>query len=178
MPQQQLLRLIKLVFLVGMLGLVGYVDWATGFEISIFPLYALPIAFAVWCFGGWGGTATAVGSVFAWYWADVASGHVYTKPWIIYVNGGSRLVFFLFVAVTVSYMVNTVRRTRAMLQAFTGTLTVCTECQNVRDHDGYWWDFSGYLREYGDAVILPKLCPDCARKTYAVDNAPSMPIHQ
>lgn len=175
--QQQILRIFKLSFLLGMLGLVGYIDQATGFEISVFPLYALPIGFAAWYFSGWTGVATAIGSCFVWYWADVLSGHVYTEPWVIYVNGGSRLVFFLFVALTVSYMEGTLRRARAKLQAFSGMLPVCTDCRKIGDHQGYWWEFSAYLRENGGAVIQPKLCPDCARKNYAVDKT-SSPVHQ
>lgn len=159
-------------FVVGTLGLVAYVDLATGFEISVFPLYALPISIAAWYFGGWGGVATAISSCGVWFWADVASGHVYTKPWIVYLNAGSRLVFFLFVALTVAYMASTLRRARAKLQAFSGTLPVCTDCEKIGDQNGYWWHFRAYLREYGDVVIQRKLCPDCARKNYSVDETP------
>lgn len=169
MSQQKILKIIKLGVLVGMLVLVGYIDRVTGFEISVFPLYALPISFAAWYFGGWVSVASAIGSVCIWFWADVASGHVYTEPWVRYVNGGSRLVFFLFVALAVTYMESTLRRARTMLRAFSGTLPVCTECRKIGDNQDYWWEFSAYLREYGDVVIQRKLCPDCARKTYAVD---------
>lgn len=177
LSQQKILKIIKLGFLVGMLVLVGYFDRVTGFEISVFPLYALPISFAAWYFGGWTSVASAISSVCIWYWADVTSGHVYTEPWVSYVNGGSRLVFFLFVALTVSYMARTLRRARTKLRAFSGTLPVCTGCRKIGDHQDYWWEFSAYLREYGNVVIQRKLCPDCARKTYAVDTTrPS--IHQ
>lgn len=178
MSQQKIFRIIKLGFLIGVLGLVGYIDQITSFEISIFPLYALPITLAVWYFGGWAGIAMAVACVSVWFWADVATGHVYSKPWIVYVNGGSRFIFFLFVALSVEYMLRTLQRARRKLRAFSGTLPICTDCRKVGDHDGYWWEFSAYFREYGDVVIQHKLCPDCARKKYAVDKTPSMPIHQ
>jgi hypothetical protein len=101
---------------------------------------------------------------------------VYSKPWIAYFNAGSRLVFFLFVALAVAYMVGTLRRTRRQLQAFSGTLPVCAHCCKVRDHDGYWWEFRDFLREYGGAVTQSKLCPDCGHEAYAAEEESAAPI--
>lgn len=172
--QRKILNLFKWGLVLALLAFAGYVDKVTGYEVSAFPLYSLPISLAVWYFGTWAGVSTAFACVIVWYWSDIATGHAYSEPWIIYVNGGSRFVFFLFVAITVGLMVSTLRRARARLSAFTETITVCHSCRTVRDHDGYWWEFTAYLREYGGATIQRKLCPDCARKTYA-DNVPSTP---
>ncbi len=159
-----------------MLGLVGYVDVVTGYEVSVFPLYALPIGLAVFFFGVQAGIAAAGAAGLAWVWADVTTGHVYSKPWIIYVNAGSRLVLFLFVALAVGNMVATLRRARSPLRPLSGTLPVCAHCGKVADHDGYWWEVREFLREFGGAVTQSKLCPDCAHEAYAAEQEPAPPI--
>ena len=59
---------------------------------------------------------------------------------------------------------------------FFGELPVCTGCNKIRDHDGYWWDVPAYLREFGGEVTRAKLCPDCAQEAYAVKEESAAPI--
>lgn len=169
MPQNRLHELLKFGLVAASLALVGYIDVLTGYEVSVFPLYALPVALAAWLSGAWAGTATSMIATAIWAWADLATGHVYSKTWILYVNGGARLAFFLFVALAVAYMIGNLRRARSQLQNFSGTLAVCTACSRVRDRDEYWWEVQAYLREYGGALTQAKLCPECAHEAYVTD---------
>lgn len=145
-------RVWPLVLVVASLALVGYIDRVTGYEVSVFLLYAVPMAMA----------ATGV-----WVWADVASGHTYSKAWILYVNAFNRMVFFVLTVAAIRYMVGRHRDLLRRLSAFTGTQPVCTQCHHVAGHDGYWRSFEDHLAEFGGAEIQHKVCPDCARRGYA-----------
>ncbi len=171
MSQERLLQILKASLAAALLGTVGFVDLFTGYEISVFPLYAPPISLAVWFFGVWAGTAALV-----WIWADIAVGHVDSKPWIVYLNAGSQVVFFLFVALAGGYMVTTLRRARSQSRPFSKTLPICTGCGKVFDRDVYWWNFRGYLREYSCAVTLSKLCADCTHEAYITEEKSATPI--
>src|SRR5512147_1130606 len=120
--QERIFQLLKGGLVAASLCLVGYVDVVTGYEVSVFPLYALPIGLAVFFFGVQAGIAAAGAAGLAWAWADVTTGHVYSKPWIIYFNAGSRLVFFLFVALAAGNAIATLRRARSSLRPFSGSL--------------------------------------------------------
>lgn len=159
--------MVKWVFVISLLALTGYVDSLTGHEVSSFPLYALPIGLAAVYLGWWPGVGMAIASALVWYLVHATTAPGYSKPWIIYFNVGTRFSFFLFVAVSVSFMATTVRRARERLSAFTGTIPVCNSCRKVSDKTGYWWDFNSYLHQYGGATIESNICPDCARKDYA-----------
>jgi len=176
LSQERFLQLLKGGLVAALLGLVGYVDLVTGYEISVFPLYVLPISLAVLFFGVPAGVAAAGAAGLVWTWADVAAGHAYSKPWIIYVNAGSRLVLFLFIALAAGNMVTALRRARSPLRSFSGTLPVCAHCGKVADHDGYWWEFREFLREFGGAVTQSKLCPDCAHEAYVAEEESAPPI--
>jgi diguanylate cyclase (GGDEF)-like protein len=50
--------LVPVAIVVG-IGLVGYVDFATGVEVRVFPLYYLPLAISAWHFGRSGALVAA-----------------------------------------------------------------------------------------------------------------------
>ena len=80
------------------LAACGFLDYITGYELAVYPIYAVPILFMVW-FGG--RTPSAVISVvgtLVWWWADVAAGHVYSNTWLQAWDVVVRLIFFLVVA--------------------------------------------------------------------------------
>jgi hypothetical protein len=160
-------RVRPLVLVVASLALVGYIDRVTGYEVSVFLLYAVPVAMATRWLGTAAGLLTAMAATGVWVWADVASGHTYSKAWILYVNAFNRMVFFVLTVAAIRYMVGRHRSLLRRLSAFTGTQPVCTQCHHVAGHDGYWRSFEDHLAEFGGATIQHKVCPDCARRGYA-----------
>jgi hypothetical protein len=148
------------------LGFVAWIDLTTGFEITVLPLYALPIGLAARVFGSRAALMTAGASAATWAWADIAAGHVYSKPWMLWFNAGARLVLFILLAMLVRDMLaatNRVRRSRASASP----LPVCAQCGKVRDGDGYWWTLRDYTREHPDERLPSRICPDCAREVHA-----------
>lgn len=79
---------------------VGFLDYASGFEISFFIFYGIPIWIAAWYIGRKPGIIIAFISLFSWFIADAFTGHQYSHPLIPYWNGLIRLGFFLFTAWT------------------------------------------------------------------------------
>lgn len=149
------------------LALVGWIDSLTGYEVSVFMLYALPVALATSRLGAKAGLAIAVAATVVWVWADEASGHSYSMPWILYVNAFNRAVFFGLTVLAIRYLVGRQRRLLRQLSAFQGLQSVCTPCHHIAGPDGYWRTFEDHLTEFGGAHIQHKVCPDCARRGYA-----------
>ena len=82
--------------------IIGYIDYITGYEISIFVFYALPILIAVWYADKQCGIFMALLSAIVWWWADEKAGHPYMMSWIPAWETMIRLSFFLFVVIGVS----------------------------------------------------------------------------
>ena len=73
---------------------VGIIDYLTGYEIDFYPFYSLPILLAA-CFGHRSAAvAIVLLSTLAWWWADTASGHIYTYKWLPEWELLARMMFF------------------------------------------------------------------------------------
>jgi hypothetical protein len=164
------------VFLVVFLNLagtaaVGWLDYASGYEVSTFPLYAIPVGLMTWFVGPGTGLLLALASAGVWLAADRLAGDVYSAVWVGYVNAGARAAFFLFVVLAFSYGRRTVEVVRRQVRSLTGPVPVCTRCRRLCDPDGHWSDFEDYLRTHTTARPVAKVCPDCARRVYAETDA-------
>lgn len=74
-------------------------DGATGYELSVVPLYVIPAGLAGWHAGrGAGLVVSGLGAV-AWLAADWFGGHPYSHPLIPYWNAAGRMAVFGAVAV-------------------------------------------------------------------------------
>jgi signal transduction histidine kinase len=79
--------------------IVGSIDYLTGYDVTIYPFYSIPILVMVW-FGDL--KLAAVISVLCtvfWWWADKASGHQYTTEWLRLWEAIMRFTFFSLVMV-------------------------------------------------------------------------------
>jgi signal transduction histidine kinase len=68
-----------------LLAIIGWVDWVTGYELSIFVFYLIPVALAVWFVGDKFGTITSVLCVIVWVLADWKAGEKH-GPFIVVWN--------------------------------------------------------------------------------------------
>jgi len=90
-----MLQLFVEVLALGMV--VGTVDYLTGYDVTIYPFYSIPILVMVW-FGDMKlATVISVLSTVSWWWADKASGHHYTTEWLRVWEAIMRFVFFSLV---------------------------------------------------------------------------------
>jgi hypothetical protein len=150
-----------------LLAMSGYVDWVTGFEVSVFLLYTVPVGLATRSLGIAAGMLSSLAAMGVWVCADIQGGHVYSQHWFLYVNALNRLACFALTVLAVSYLGAKYRRLSDQLQAFSGEIPQCTQCDRLGAPDGYWRNFEQHLADFGGAHLRHKVCPDCARRGYA-----------
>lgn len=86
--------------LMASVGLVGWLDFQTGWELSLFIFYAIPIVFAVWWSGTSAGVATALICGLTWWLANEPT-HPYKTQLGYFWAMVSRLFYFFMVVVAV-----------------------------------------------------------------------------
>lgn len=88
------------VVIVGLLGVVmtGFVDFVTGYEVSMFIFYGVPILAVAWFVGRRWAIFTALAAGLVWWWADQMALHPYRWGWLQGWETCVRLTYFLFVA--------------------------------------------------------------------------------
>src|ERR1700736_766787 len=77
--------------------IIGFIDYLTGYEVTIWPFYSIPILLMVWSGDMKLAVFISVLSTFAWWWVDKASGHLYSSEWLRAWDGIVRLMFFCLV---------------------------------------------------------------------------------
>lgn len=93
-------------WLVALLGivLVGFVDWVTGTELRVFPLYFLPISLGAWTSRRRGALGLAALATVAWMSSNVLDGHA--PVFVLGFNSVAQAVAFVLVA----YLIAELRR--------------------------------------------------------------------
>jgi hypothetical protein len=64
----------------GALIVVVVIDYATGYEFMFHTFYSIPVSIAAWYVGRRAALVMSLSSGIAWWLADWASGHVYSRP--------------------------------------------------------------------------------------------------
>lgn len=79
---------------IGLIFAIAFVDYVTGYEVTIYPFYAVPILLMVW----FGDLRVAIGisvtSTLLWWLVDKAVGHMYSSEWLRVWDAVVRLIFF------------------------------------------------------------------------------------
>jgi signal transduction histidine kinase len=78
---------------------IGFIDYITGYEVSFFIFYAVPIFVTAWICDKKLSFLIALIAGIIWWWADLAAGHPYLHNWHEGWETIVRLGFFIFVAV-------------------------------------------------------------------------------
>jgi signal transduction histidine kinase len=86
----------------GLLSLAGYVDYATGYELTFFLFYLLPILFVQRRLGQGFAFLTAVISAAVWLFVNIAAGERYSDYLTPIWNTGIRLSVFILVIILFS----------------------------------------------------------------------------
>jgi signal transduction histidine kinase len=97
LQNQSRLRLFAEALALGIV--VGSIDYLTGYNVTIYPFYSIPILMMVW-FGDiqLAAIISVLCTVF-WWWADKASGHQYPTEWLRLWEAIMRFMFFSLVMV-------------------------------------------------------------------------------
>lgn len=99
MTQRQLLsQPLVVMSVVAGFFVVGLLDFVTGAEIRIYPLYFLPLSMAAWHLGRVGAVLSVALAVMIWVVSNSAAGMQYTRDFVWAVNTISQSVAFGTVA--------------------------------------------------------------------------------
>lgn len=162
-------KIFELLFALVLLAVIAWFDYITGYEISVFVLYAIPIAWIAWSLNlAWGLSFSLFGTA-AWRWADFASGHRYSRSWIGWEKALTGLILFAFIAFSFNFFKKTLHRGKQKVKQLEGILPICMVCHRIRDEKGDWGDLDAYLRTHSDAEPERKVCPDCGGAKYLTD---------
>jgi len=82
---------------VGLVAVIGFFDYLTGYEISFFLLYLVPILLAVWRVGTSFAVAISVSSVITWLIANITAGLLYSNWFVPAWNSVMICTFYLVV---------------------------------------------------------------------------------
>lgn len=102
LDKPQIGRLETLLLGIGGILAIGAIDYATGYEVRLFPLYFLPIAFVGWRLSRPFVLGMAVLSSLTWAAANLLAGKTYTHTTTWPINTLSQLTAFTVIGLLVS----------------------------------------------------------------------------
>jgi len=149
----------KALFCAACFAAVGMFDYLTGYEVSSYPMYLMPIFLVFFNFGKVGGYIACVVTSVTWAMLDAADGHRYTHEVFLYWNAAARLIIYLLFVYGLSVYVKTIAVHRQRLEDVRRLIPMCHGCGRILWKDGTWKTPQEAL-ESADADI-PE-CPDCA----------------
>ena len=126
-----------------------------GYDVSLFPLYMLPVAAFSFTMGIPGGVLSVLLATELWLEGNILTGYQYQydDAWVVYYNAGARGVVFAMVAVFVILFNRVVEKHRQRMEAMRALLNVCHGCGSVQGSDGQWVPF--------EQLTVPKNRPVC-----------------
>ena len=107
-------RLACMALVLGAILLISSLDFFSGVERRIFPLYYLPITFAAWYFGSLVAVAAAALSTFCWYESNQLAGLQFADPVIWVENTLAQGTSFAVVGLLVAVLRSTMARERSI----------------------------------------------------------------
>lgn len=81
----------------------GVIDYITGVEIRVYPLYFLPVCLAAWRLGHVGAAIAVVAATAIWVLSNIQEGLVYWQRYVFLINTFAQFVAFTVVASLLRY---------------------------------------------------------------------------
>jgi hypothetical protein len=126
-----------------LLAVLGWLDYITGYEMSFFVFYSVPVGIAAWYVGRWPAIGVALGATVSWLLADYFGGAKYSAPFYYYWNSTIHFLAFIINAVTIAKIKSDLDRRYALaaelesareaLRAMSALLPACPACGKPRD---------------------------------------------
>ena len=154
-----------------LLGVLGWLDFITGYELSFFVFYSVPVGVAAWYVGRWPAIGVALGATVAWLLADYFGGQKYSARFYYYWNGTIHFLAFIINAVTIAKIKSDLDQRHALaaelesaretVRALTALLPACPGCGRPRDRagDNGESEIAALAREHPELAGV--LCDEC-----------------
>lgn len=107
-------RMTRSGLVLGGILLIAVVDFFSGVQVRVFPLYYVPISFAAWYFGRAGAVAAASLCAFGWFGSNQLAGLQFSHPTIWVANTLVQGASFTIVGLLVASLKLAVSRERAL----------------------------------------------------------------
>jgi diguanylate cyclase (GGDEF)-like protein len=95
---------VKLLAAFACVGLIGFLDYFTGAEIRIFPLYYFPISLGAWYTGRRGAVLLSLFGSMIWMFSNSLAGLRFSTAWIWVVNTLAQTCSLLLVALLINVL--------------------------------------------------------------------------
>src|SRR5208282_3479056 len=82
---------------IGLVGVIGFLDYITGYEISFYVFYLIPVFFAVWRVGVPFAVVISILSVMTWLCSNIAAGLRFSNWFVPVWNSTVAIIFYLLV---------------------------------------------------------------------------------
>ena len=105
-------RSIVVAFL--LIGIIGLIDYYTGYELSFFLFYFIPVVLLTWKGGRWLGIFGAVLSAVVWAEVNIAAGLIYSNTLIMVWNVSARLITFVILTLLLASLRSSIVHLQAM----------------------------------------------------------------
>ena len=150
---------------------IGLTDYCTGYELSFFVFYFIPIAIAAWWVSPTSSYLIAILSSIVWFLCNHYLYLPYSSTISPYWNVTIHLLSFLIIAYTISkirFLLSEEQETSqwqlTQIKTMSGLVSICASCRKIRDNSGYWTRVEEYLSEHTDAAFTHGLCEECVYK--------------
>ena len=114
---------------------VGFIDYITGYEVTVFPFYSIPILFAMWFHGRNLAVVISVLSTLSWLLQDIASHHHYSQEWYQIWDAIVRWMFFLLVMALASAVRRERDANRARIELLERSAELEREIINISERE-------------------------------------------
>lgn len=154
--------------------IIGVIDWLSGYDLSFFVFFFLPVSIAAWFIGLGASIATAFLSAVVWFGADFLSGHLHLSHFSAVWNTTNRLAAFILIGWAISKirelldkqqdLVVQLQKSIAEIKVLEGFLPICCECKKIRNQEGQWEQMEAYITKHTGTTFSHGYCPQCFRK--------------
>jgi|694.fasta_scaffold02545_8 hypothetical protein len=137
-------------------GVVYAIDRCTSNELSLFPLYLIPIGLALFNFGPVAGYGASALASLLWLNAELLSpSRAYSQAWIPLQAMAARGLVFLLITWLLCLYTSSNRTARHRLNNLQRVLPICHDCGSILCHDGQWRSLEQVIQNPSSIVSLP-----------------------
>jgi hypothetical protein len=154
-----------------LLSVLGWLDYITGYEMSFFVFYSVPVGIAAWYLGRWPAIGVALGATVSWLLADYFGGVKYSAPFFYYWNSVIHFVAFIINAVTIAKIKNDLdqrhvlaaelKSAREALRAVSARLPACPVCGQPRERAAGNGEIEIAVLARAQLELAGAVCADC-----------------
>ena len=62
--------------------------------------------------------------------------------------------------------ITNLKNTQSKVKILQGLLSICANCKDIKDEEGYWSQLESYIEDHSEAEFSHGICPICAKKLY------------